>query len=65
MSDVMKVAIWRLILTYQPRAAIDHRLERSEQPLLEAGGTGAHPKPTLPSYRHEQITDEIANHRFN
>jgi len=30
MSDVMKVAIWRLILTYQPKVAIDHRPERSE-----------------------------------
>jgi len=33
MSDAMKVAIWRLILTYQPRAAIDHRPARSERLL--------------------------------
>jgi len=77
MSDVMKVAIWRLILTYQPKAAIDHRPERSQQLVhykikllrwLDAGGAGAPPEPTLPSQRthwrlHEQITEEIADHR--
>jgi len=74
MSEVMKVAVWRLILTYQPNVAIDHRPERSKHykikllRWLDAGGTGAPPEPTLPSQRthwrpQEQITDEIANHR--
>jgi hypothetical protein len=76
MSDEMKAALWRIVLTHLPSFEPAHAAERGERLLrykfrllawIERGGTPPIPEPQKRSYRvhwslYRKIAAELGNH---